>query len=447
MWRKAGCVALIVMLVALVAVLAIKGKDGGFNFSIKSGKKDSEEKLSNFEAAKIQDLVINVEATGTTEPVTDIDVKSEATGRIIEFHVEEGDRVAKGDTICKLDQSNQQLVVKSNEIQVERARVALEEAKKATSPSQRSSLEATVANLEANLRNAEETLTNADSAYQRVEDMHTKGYATDQELETVRQQLVAAEGQRDSVQAALDDARLQLETYEETSDKSSIEQARLAYEAARVSLQEARKQLGDSVIVSPIDGIILEKPLDIGDSVVSINSAFSGGNTIVRVADLRKIQVRTSVDEIDIGKITVGQRATTNVDAFPEREFQGTVTNVFPQGVTTGTGVISFVVMVEVDNTEGLLLGNMTASVKIEAQKLKDVLTVPLAATRAGEEPNVSIVHVLKEGEDEFDEKAETEEREVRLGDTNYYDIVILSGLKAGEMVKIRGFAPTIQFE
>jgi multidrug efflux pump subunit AcrA (membrane-fusion protein) len=103
--------------------------------------------------------------------------------------------------------------------------------------------------------------------------------------------------------------------------------------------------------------------------------------------------------------------------------------------------------MIEVDNVEGLLLGNMTASVKIEAQKLEGVLTVPLAATRAGKEPDVTIVHVLKEGEDEFDEKAETEEREIKPGDTNYYDIVVLSGLTEGEKVKIRGFAPSIQFE
>ena len=123
------------------------------------------------------------------------------------------------------------------------------------------------------------------------------------------------------------------------------------------------------------------------------------------------------------------------------------VTNVFPQGVNTGSGLISFIAMVEVDNSEGLLLGNMTASVKIEAQVIEDALLIPLAATRAGEKPDTTIVYVLNDDEDPFDEKADHEEREVRLGDTDYQDVEVLEGLEEGEYVKVRGFETRIQFD
>jgi len=450
MWRKVGCIALIVVAVAIVVAVVIqqtKG-DGGFSFGSGSkGKSADEEEKSNFEASRIDDLKLTVEATGSTEPIADIEVKSEATGRITEFFVEEGDTVAEGDLICKLDQSNQLLVVDAREITLSQAKLAYQEAQEATSLTSQSSYEAAYTSAEASLRSAQEACDNAAVSLERIQELHAKGYATDQELETAQLNLTSSKSTLDSAQVAFDDAKTKLESFKKTSNTNQIEQARLNVRAAEVALAEARKQLGDSVIKSPIDGIILEKSLDVGDSVVSINSAYGGGTSIVKVADMGKIQVRTSVDEIDIGKLSVGQNAVVTVDTYADREFTGTVTNVFPQGVTTGSGLISFIVMVEVDNTDGLLLGNMTASVKIEAQVIEDVLLVPLSATRAGEKPDTNIVYVLKEGEDPHDPKAETEEREVKLGDTDFVDVVILEGLEEGELVKVRGFATQFQFD
>jgi len=449
MWRKVGCVGLIVIVVAIIAGIVYQQTrgDGGFSFG-GGGKKDrGEDEKPIFEAARLDELTITVEATGSTEAITDIEVKSEATGRITEFYVEEGDVVAQGDLICRLDQSNQKLVVQAREIQLEQASLTYDEARQATSVTSASAYESALSSAKANLDSAEEALENAQVTYDRIAEVHAKGYATDQELDNARQSLAAAQAARDSARSAYDNALTQQQSFEQTSDENAIEQARLLLEAAKVSLAEAKKQLGDSVIASPIDGIILEKPLDVGDSVVSINSAYGGGNTIVKVADLSRIQVRTSVDEIDIGKLAVGQPAAVTVDTYFDREFEGVVTNVFPQGVNTGSGLISFIAMVEVDNNEGLLLGNMTASVKIEAQVIEDALLIPLAATRAGEKPDTTVVYVLNEDEDPFDEKAEHEEREVTLGDTDYQDVQVLDGLEEGEYVKVRGFETRIQFD
>jgi HlyD family secretion protein len=450
MWRRIGCIALIVIALGLIGLMVYKQTSGGGwkGFQIGKKKSDDEKKEPFFEAAHKGDLKITVEATGQTEPVSDIEVKSEATGKITEFFVKEGDHVKKGDELCRLDQTNQQLIVQQQQITVSRAELAYEQAKTASSSGQQSQLEASVASAQAGADSARDAYDKAVLATGRIEEMFAKGYASQQELESAQQQVAAAKAQLDSAEAALANAKKQLANFQESSNAASIKEAKLGLEAAKVALAEARKQLGDSVIKAPIDGIIMEKLLDVGDSVVSINSSFGGGNTLVKIADLSRIQIRTSVDEIDIGKILTGQTATVTVDAFSDKEFAGKVTNVFPQGVASGQGLINFIALVEVDNTEGLLLGNMTATVKIEAKVYKDVLLIPLAATRAGEEPDTTVVEVLNAGEDKFDEKAKTEQnRKIKVGDTDYQNIIVLEGLKDGEMVKVRGFASSIQFQ
>lgn len=447
MWRKIGCAALIILAIGAIVAVVMRqqsGDAGGF-FKAGKGKKD-EDKKSYFEPVRRGDLKITVEATGSTEPITDIDVKSEATGRITEFYVDEGDKVAVGDLICKLDQSNQQLVVQQREIAVKQAKLALKEAKSATSTSRESSLESALESAKARLENAQDALAKERSAFARIQEMYNKSYASDQELETAEARVNTAIATVESAQSSFDDTTVQFGQFKGSADENAIEQARLSYEAAKVRLKEARKQLGNSVIVSPINGIILEKQMDVGDSVVSINSSFGGAATIVRVADMSKIQVRTNVDEIDIGKIAVGQSATVTVDTYRDKEFSGFVTNIFPQGSSQGTGLISFIVMVEIDNSDNLLLGKMTSTVKILAEEIKDVLLVPLAATRAGEEQDTDVVYLLKEDEDEFEKDAKTEETVVSLGDTDFLDVVVTEGLKEGDLVKVRGFKSSIQF-
>ncbi len=447
MWRKIGCAALVVLVIAAIVAIVIKqqsGDDGGW-FKTSKGKKDEDQK-SFFEPVRRGNLDITVEATGSTEPITDIDVKSEATGRITEFYVDEGDKVAVGDLICKLDQSNQLLVVQQREIAVKQAKLAYNESKTATSASRSSSLGTALEAAEVRLSNAKDTLEKERSAFGRIQGMYDKGFASKQEIESAEARVDNAVASVDSAQSALNDTVVQMEQFDGSSNASAIEQARLSYDSAKVFLKEAQKQLGDSVIVSPIDGIILEKQMDVGDSVVSINSSFGGASTIVRVADMSKIQVRTNVDEIDIGKIAVGQSATVTVDTYRDLEFSGLVTNVFPQGSQQGTGLISFVVMVEIDNSDNLLLGRMTSTVKILTQGIEDVLLVPLAATRAGEEKDTDIVYILAEDEDEFEKDAKSDEKVVVLGDTDFTDVVVTEGLEEGDLVKVRGFKSSINF-
>src|SRR5688500_7848508 len=138
MWRRIGCIALIVIALGLVGLIVYKqtSGEGGLKVSSKK-KKKGEDDQPLFEPARRGDLTITVEATGTTEPISDIEVKSEATGRIIELRVREGTQLVKGDVIARLDQSNQKLVVKQQRIAVERAELAYREAKSGSSTTQR----------------------------------------------------------------------------------------------------------------------------------------------------------------------------------------------------------------------------------------------------------------------------------------------------------------------
>jgi HlyD family secretion protein len=441
---------LVVVVVGLVVLAAVKAKSGkgGLKINFGASKKQDDNKEPDFEAVRRGDLKITVDATGVTEPITDIEVKSEATGRITEFYVQEGDKVKKGDLICKLDQRNQQLALQQQELAVQSAKVAYDQAQHPDAATNKATLENGVQTAQAAVHSAQDSLDKAQAALQRIQTLHEKGYATDSELDQAQTAEVAAEAQLKTSKSNLDAAQTRLKQFSKSGNKNTVESARLTYEQAKVQLAQAQKQVGDSVIVSPIDGIILEKDLDVGDSVVSINSAFGNSQAIVKVADLSKMKVRTYVDEVDIGKISVGQDADVTVDAFPGKTFAGKVINIFPQGQTqTATGgLVNFVVIVQVENKDGLLLGNMTSSVKIQAKTVKDALLIPLSATRAGDKPDTTVVEVLKAGQDPKDPKAQTEKREVKLGETNFEDTVVLDGLKEGDMIKVRGFETKISF-
>src|SRR5918994_1480769 len=150
---------------------------------------------------------------------------------------------------------------------------------------------------------------------------------------------------------------------------------------ARVALDNAKDQLDDTNVRAPINGTIIEKQVERGQVISSPTNDVGGGTVLLKMADLNLVQVRTLVDETDIGKIQPGQRATVTVEAFPSRPFQGTVLKIEPQALTE-QNVTMFPVLVRIDNKEGLLRPGMNAEVEIHVGRRDDVLAVPNAALR-----------------------------------------------------------------
>lgn len=157
------------------------------------------------------------------------------------------------------------------------------------------------------------------------------------------------------------------------------EQANSNLIKAKTAQDDAKERLSDTVIESPMNGIILIKYVEEGQIIASGISAVSGGTAIAAVADMSKVSVRTSVDEVDIGQIRTGQKATVIAESYPDREFTGEVIRIHPQAKIE-QNVTTFDVTIEVDNSDGLLMAGMNASVEIVAGYKENIVLVPREA-------------------------------------------------------------------
>jgi HlyD family secretion protein len=157
--------------------------------------------------------------------------------------------------------------------------------------------------------------------------------------------------------------------------------ARAAVVGAEVALENAKIRQEDTDVRAPITGTIIAKNVERGQVISSPTSDVGGGTVLMTMADLNLVQVRTLVDETDIGKIQPGLRATVTVDAYPNRPFEGTVLKIEPQAETS-QNVTMFPVLVRIQNQEGLLKPGMNTDVEIHVGRRDGVLAVPVNALR-----------------------------------------------------------------
>ena len=266
-------------------------------------------------AVERRDIVVSAQAAGAIQPDTTVEVKSKASGEILQLHAETGQLVERGALLVRVDPRN--------------ARNLLAQA-------------------QADLDVARAQLTNATSQKRRSDELFESRSITEQEHE----------------QGVLDYAN-----------------ARAAVVRAQVAVDNARIQLEDTDVRAPVRGTIIEKDVERGTVIASATSNVSGGTVLLKMADLNLVQVRTLVDETDVGKVQPGQRATVTVDAYPNRTFDGTVLKIEPQAQTE-QNVTVFPVLIRIENREGLLRPGMNTEVEIHVGRRDDVLAVPNAALR-----------------------------------------------------------------
>ncbi len=161
----------------------------------------------------------------------------------------------------------------------------------------------------------------------------------------------------------------------------------------RASLDLRAQSLEDATVRAPVSGTIIEKSVALGQVIASGTGTFGGGTTILKMADLTKVRVRTLVNETDIGKVRAGLPATVTVDAFPDRPFQGTVEKIEPQA-TVQASVTMFPVLVSINNSSGLLMPGMNGEVSIEVERRDNTLAVSNDAVRSPNEV-VSVATLL----------------------------------------------------
>lgn len=314
-----------------------------------------------------QNISTTITATGTIEPVTEVEVGTQVSGIIDKIYVDYNSEVHRGQIIAELDKTN---------------------------------LLSELASAQSNLANAQASLTYQTANYKRYKTLHEKGLVSANDFENAR---------------------------------LSYEQAMQQVKVQQQSVQKARTNLGYATITSPIDGVVLSKEVEEGQTVAS---AMTTPTLFVIAQDLTDMRVIADIDEADIGGVKEGQRVTFTVDAYPDDTFEGCVTQV-RQEATTESNVVTYEVVISAPNDDLKLKPGLTANVTIFTLEKNDVLAVPARALRF--EPNEAL---LQEGEQIKDVDAPAKvwtkdgqtftAHKVETGVTNGVYTEVISGIAAG---------------
>ncbi len=193
-------------------------------------------------------------------------------------------------------------------------------------------------------------------------------------------------------------------------------------------LERAEERLRESIVRSPIDGIILQKYVEQGQIIASGVSNVSGGTPIVDVADMARVYIEAGIDEIDIGRIKAGQAGMVVAEAYPKMTFTGKIVRIAPEA-RVEQNVTLFDIVLEVDNPDGRLKSGMNTTLEVTLERKPDVVLVPTMMLLPTKEKNKWLVQV-KAG-------AGYELREIETGLTNFREAEVISGLKEGDIVAV----------
>lgn len=291
-------------------------------------KKDAAVTAPDYVTAEVirGELVTKISATGSINPLVTVQIGSQVSGRIERILVDFNSKVRKGDVIAQIDASSLTTQVTQAQASAKSAEAALEKARVKLRETQRQ--------------------------VERLRDLDARKLLSTSELETAQF----------AHEVAVADERLL---------EANLDQARAALAQARVSLAH-------TTIYAPIDGIVISRSVDVGQTV----AASLQSPTLFTIAnDLTRMQIETQVDEAFIGQIQPGQPVAFTVFAYPGRQFQGTVQQI-RLNPTVESGVVKYNCVIRVDNPDLALKPGMTATVAVETNRLKDVFTVPNAAVR-----------------------------------------------------------------
>ncbi len=353
-------------------------------------KKEPETRTNAVEKARVREgtLVVKASASGTIQPDVQVEVKSRASGEVIETAVKPGDQVQKGALLVRLDPIDEERSIRESRAALTAARARLAQAKASVAVAQ----------------------TEAKEADARFE-VRRKGFAKG---------LISAEDNRSAENAAVVARNTVL------LRQADVQSANSEVDRARLAIAEAQRRLDETIIRAPIDGTVLSVLVERGTIVSSGITNVGGGSTLVTLADLSKLYVIGALDEANVGKVQPEQDVEIVVDAYPDRVFSGRVERVSPLGKDT-SNIITFDVEVAViDKDIRLLKPGMSADLEIGISRYENVLLVPVAAVRG-------------QGKRRFVLLASGEQRPIRTGETDGSQIIIREGLKAGEEVIVAG--------
>jgi HlyD family secretion protein len=376
-------------LVVVIAFVAMKAKGGT----------PKEPKLpAKVGKAEVADIQVKVTEVGNVQPEVKVDVKSAVSGKVINILHRDGDSVKSGDVLARVEPDlNQAQSLADVKNALSAARIRYEQAKK---------------------------------NYEQDHSLFESG-------------LLAGKQNRDSETEYL----AAKQEYEKTQEKYNL------VEKSGIPINQSAEKFQGSNVVAPMDGVVLTKNVEIGESITSGVSSFNAGTVLFTVADVSKMIVKAGVNEVDIGKVRVGMPVKVTLDAYPKVSFAGRVDRIAP-AVRLDDKVRVFDVEVRLDAQGRELRSGMTANIEMIGEKKPHVLTVPVEAVFQRDEGE--IVFVKKKFDPKKIEQAKTttgkdgkpqpdkdawkqffEKRVVTTGLSDNARVEIVSGLKAGDEVAL----------
>ncbi len=309
-----------------------------------------------------------VRADGVVRPIDRIELKSKASGEVIELPIEVGEEIASDALVAKLDQVQERLGLAQARADVDIARAELELAEKNAA---------------------------------RRRELFERRAVSERERDVTELELAVAHGE---------------------------------LVRARAALERADERMDDTVIIAPVRGVILQKYVEQGQIIASGIDNVGGGTPIADIADMRTVHVEAGVDEIDIGKIRLGQPAAIRAEAYLDERYTGEVVRIAPEA-REEQNVTVFDVVVRVDNVTGHLKSGMNAGVEIVLFEQEGALTIPVTALQHdGDEPRDgetgTATVLVREGDDYAP-------RAIRTGRSDQRVVEVLDGLEVGEVLGI----------
>jgi HlyD family secretion protein len=344
----------------------------------------------------------SVVATGKIEPITKVEIKSKANGIIERLNVDVDQVVRPGDVLVELDKENLRAQVRESHANLQAAKAA-EEAAEAQLKKDKVAAESP--DVEFARRN-----------YDRAQQLAAQKLVSPQSLDDAKSALEMAQNRKAGAQVQL-----------------GISQAKLSEASANVAQAQAavdrsEEQLANATIRAPINATVLTRDIEIGSPVSSILNMGSAATLVMTLGDINQVFVRGKVDEVDIGRVRLGQAARITVETFKDKKFAGRVTQISPIGAEKDN-VTTFEVKVSIDNPGNELKANMTANAEIVLEEFPNSLIIPESAISYDAQRNPTV--------DLADPGAKGGKRKVTIktGVGNGTKTQILQGLKQGDKV------------
>ena len=392
-------------LVVFLLVIAVAATIGGWWYA--TNRVGSDESTLQTVLVQRRDFSSSVLATGAVRPQVGAEVRVGArlSGKVAKLSANVGDPVARGQVIAEIEKEDLEAMLAQREAELQLAQAKLA-ALHRLFPKEIQRAELEIARWQATCTLGEQEIARETKLFEQNATSEAALDQTQERLTVAQVQLAAAKKEY---------------TLVEVRHEEDVKQAAAEIARAQSAVTNARIQLSYATITAPIDGVIASVSTQEGETV----AAGFNAPTFVTIIDLQRLQVDAYVDEVDIGRIQVGQQAMFTVDTFPGREFVGQVNAIYPKAVIQDN-VVNYDVVIEIlEPYENLLRPEMTASVTILLDKKTDVLAIPARAVKRHQGDNV--VHLVVDGRPEM--------RPITVGWRDGPWIEVLDGLDEGQSI------------